>query len=177
MVGLLDIAPLTKTVEVRGTPIVVTGITGEGLFHLFQNFPKIAAALSERGEVTGDQLMRLAPDLVAQIIAAGTGNPGHPEAIAIAKTLSAQEQLELIEATLELTFPKGVGPFVETLMRLASQVDVGEDTGWDRVTKSLGQSKNSLRSGTRRPTSGATPQDSSKDGSNSPAGEGLPSEL
>lgn len=161
MVGLLDIAPLTETVEVRGVKLTVTGITGEGLFHLFGQFPEIGKVMADRtDDLSAGDLIKLAPEAVAAAIAAGTGNPGNEQAIAIAKTLSAAEQLELLEVTLRLTFPKGVGPFVETLMRLVKTADVGAADaaiGWGRDTKSPGPSKKSSPSATPQTPSGDIP--------------------
>jgi hypothetical protein len=158
MVGLLDIGPAFEEVEVRGTKLQVVGLTAEGLFHLFAQFPAVAKSVSDRGDLSAEEMMQLAPDAVAFAIAAVTGAPGNKEAIAIAKSLSAQEQLDILEAGIRLTFPRGAGPFVQTLMRLIESADVGDASGWDRVTKSLAQSKSLSRSATRQPKSGDTPQ-------------------
>ena len=71
MVGLLDIAPLTKTVTIRDQPIEVTGVSAKGLAQLLLRFPELRALISGR-EVGLDQLLSLGGDIIAAIIAAYT---------------------------------------------------------------------------------------------------------
>jgi hypothetical protein len=65
-----------------------------------------------------DKLLSLGGDVVAAIIAAGTGAPGDEAAEWAADRLSVDEQADLLVAIIELTMPRGLGPFVEKLSRL-----------------------------------------------------------
>jgi hypothetical protein len=92
-------------------------------------FPQVREMMVGRDPsgLTPENLVKMVPDAIACVIAAGTGSPGDPAAEAVAESLGAQDQLELLEAILEATLPKGPGPFVEKLMALASVV--GGDLG------------------------------------------------
>jgi hypothetical protein len=114
MPGLLDIAPASETVTVRGTAVDVTGVSAHGFVGLMQRFPELRKFMTGV-EVSMDQIMAMAGDAVAAIIAAGTGSPGDAKAEAVAARLSADDQLTLMAAILRQTFPTGVGPFAEKL--------------------------------------------------------------
>lgn len=119
MASLLDIVPETKTVTVQGKDIEVFGVSTRGIAHLIGTFPELKKALAgKKQDFTPERLMKLLPDCVASIIAAGCGMPGDKEAEKLADKLSASDQLDLLEAIIKLTMPDGVGPFVERLNAL-----------------------------------------------------------
>ena len=72
-----------------------------------------------------EEIMAVGGDLVAAIIAAGTGDPGDPVAEEAAGRLGIDEQADLLSAILRVTLPKGVGPFVEKLLALGAALDAG----------------------------------------------------
>ncbi len=117
MVGLVDIAPVTSTVPVRGQDITVTGVSARGIAHLLARFPELRALMTGR-EVALDDLLRLGGDVIAAIIAAGTGAPGDADVEKAADNLTLEEQADLLTAIVELTLPRGLGPLVERLSRL-----------------------------------------------------------
>lgn len=124
MVGLLDIAPITEAVSVRGQQIEVRGISAKGVAVILSRFPVIRQLMAgvRKDEITADDLIALAPDAIASIIAAGCGHPGDEKAEKIAADLAAEEQADLVVAILRLTMPGGVRPFVEKLMQLESVI-------------------------------------------------------
>jgi hypothetical protein len=122
MVGLIDIAPSVKTIEVQGTPVTVHGVSAKGLAHLLSRFPELRMLMTGQ-EVQAEQLMSMGGDAVAAIIAAGCGYPGDETAETVAGKLSLDAQADLLAAILRLTLPKGVGPFVEKLTALGSILD------------------------------------------------------
>ena len=75
MVGLVDIAPVTSTVFIRGHDITITGVSARGIAHLLARFPELRALMTGREVAFGD-LLKLGGDVIAAIIAAGTGSPG-----------------------------------------------------------------------------------------------------
>ena len=79
MVGLVDIAPVTSTVSIRGQDIIITGVSARGIALLLARFPELRAVMTGR-EVALDALLRLGGDVIAAIIAAGTGAPGNAQA-------------------------------------------------------------------------------------------------
>lgn len=117
MVGLVDIAPVTSTASIRGQDVTVTGISARGIALLLVRFPELRALLTGR-EVALDELLKLGGDVVAAIIATGTGAPGDRAAEAAADNLTLEEQADLIAAIVELTMPRGLGPLVDRLSRL-----------------------------------------------------------
>ena len=117
MVGLVDIAPVTTAVTIRGQEVTVTGISARGIALLLVRFPQLRALMTGR-EVALDELLKLGGDVVAAIIAAGTGTPGDSQAEAAADNLTLEEQADLIAAIVELTMPRGLGPLVDRLSRL-----------------------------------------------------------
>lgn len=128
MVGLLDIAPLTKTVTIRDQPIEVTGVSAKGLAQLLLRFPELRALISGR-EVGLDQLLSLGGDIIAAIIAAGCGQAGDAQAEAAAGRLGLDDQAELLAAIMTLTMPQGLGPFVDRLARMGLKPTGGGGSG------------------------------------------------
>src|SRR3954452_9356317 len=119
MVGLIDIAPATETVQAQGKPVTVHGVSAKGLAHLLARFPELRRLMTGQ-EVQTDQLLAMGGDPVSEIIAAGCGSPGDNAAEAIAGNLSLDIQADLLAAILRLTLPRGVGPFVEKLTALGT---------------------------------------------------------
>ena len=117
MVGLVDIAPVTSMVSIRGQDITITGVSARGIAFLLARFPELRAVMTGR-EVALDDLLKLGGDVIAAIIAAGTGVPGDAQAEAAADNLTLEEQADLLGAIVELTMPRGLGPLVEKLSRL-----------------------------------------------------------
>ena len=117
MVGLVDIAPITSSVTIRGQDITITGVSARGIASLLARFPELRALVTGR-EVALDELLKLGGDVIAAIIAAGTGTPGDAQTEAAADNLTLEEQADLLAAIVELTMPRGLGPLVEKLSRL-----------------------------------------------------------
>lgn len=130
MPGLLDIAAAPSRVVVRGTEIDVFGVSAEGIAYLLANFPEIKAMFSGKDiSLDAKTLSTRFPKALAAIIAAGTGRVGDAKAEAVAASLAVDEQAELLSKILELTFPRGIGPFVEAIQRLAGTVGAVSDAG------------------------------------------------
>ena len=117
MVGLVDIAPVTSTILVRGQDITITGVSARGIALLLARVPELRAVITGR-EVAMDDLLKLGGDVIAAIIAAGTGSPGDNDAEQAADNLTLEEQADLLAAIVELTMPRGLSPLVERLSRL-----------------------------------------------------------
>lgn len=144
MPGLLDIAGAPSRVSVRGTEIDVFGVSAEGIAYLMANFPEIKSMFAGK-EVSLDAqtLATKAPRALAAIIAAGTGQVGNAQAEAVAASLAVDEQAELLAKIVELTFPRGLGPFVEAIQRLAATAGGNSADGMKALASTLQQpSKN-----------------------------------
>lgn len=146
MVSLLDVGELSEEVPVRGKMLTVKGVSGKGVLVILQRFPEVRKIVSQKGnEVSSQDLINLAPEAVACVIAAGCGMPGNKDAEQVASELGVGEQLELLDVIFRLTFPTGFGPFVEKLMKLAETSSVGGASGWAAGMSSLARSSNSSR--------------------------------
>lgn len=117
MASLLEVASVARQVEVRGTKVDVYGISGEGLASLMVRFPEIGKMFSGM-EVNNASVLELAPKALAAFIAAGCGNPNDERMEGIASKLGLGEQIDLIDEIMRLTFPRGIGPFVDKLQEL-----------------------------------------------------------
>jgi hypothetical protein len=140
MTSLLDIAPLSTTVMLRGVERPVTGIGVEGIIYLLQRFPILGALLSQRDAsalMSPAALLAMAPDAVDAIIATGLGHRNSPETEAALHNLVLDEQIECLTKIMEVTMPRGVVPFVEMLNKMGSK---GGVPGWAQVMKSPEQS-------------------------------------
>ena len=114
MVGLIDIAPASETVTIRGQAVDVCGVSASGVAQLLARFPDLRRLFSGR-DVAVEDLIGMGGEIVAAVIAAGTGAAGDPEAERAADRLSVDEQADLLIAIARVTLPGGVGPFVEKL--------------------------------------------------------------
>jgi hypothetical protein len=143
MVSLLDIADQQKTVTIRDKDVAVFGISAKDIVYLFGKFPELRLLMSgKQTDLTPETLLKLAPGAVAAAIAAGTGSAGDEQAEAVAARLGLGEQLDLLAAIFDLTFPQGVGPFVAKLDALGLLKSADGASGWAQDTTSPEPSKN-----------------------------------
>jgi hypothetical protein len=171
MATLLDIAPLIRNIEIRGTKLIVKGISAQGVVYLFTRFPILRMMMTGKQieGMTIETFIVLAPEAVSAVIAVGLGYVGEnieeqEQAEAIAAGFSIDEQIYSLTEIMEVTLPRGVGPFVEMIKTLASKA---EGLGKGVATKLGVQLSGASRTAT--PTPGDTPQENSKDGS--PSGQ------
>jgi hypothetical protein len=118
MASLLDIGPLTEEVEIRGTKVTVQGLSAGHLFQLFNDFPDMRKLLDKGQGDPKEIFMSLAPELIAKIIAMVTGTPHDAKAEMAAMSLGAGDQLAILLAMQRLSFPSGIGPFVDGVTKL-----------------------------------------------------------
>lgn len=142
MATLLDIAPVSELIPVPGKggtkqDVEVFGVSAEGIAYLFNKFPEIRMLMTGK-TLEKDKLAKLAPAAIAAIIAAATGSPGDKKAEAVAARLPLESQMDILDATVRLTMPGGIGPFAERLTSLAAMLGASESdlTGTEAVTKS-----------------------------------------
>ena len=139
MVSLVDIVDVKKTATIRGKDIEVEGINAEKLGLLINAFPELRLVFGGRAaDLTPQDIVSMGPKIVAAIIASGTGSPGDAAAEAAAAKLTIGEQMTLLTAIFEVTFPDGFGPFVEKLRSLGfiDQDDAPGGFGWGPGTNS-----------------------------------------
>jgi hypothetical protein len=113
---------------VLGAEVPVSGLSVAGLAVLMARFRQVSDYLSGRPvDLDAATLLSLGPDVVAAIIACGTGGVRltpqgasiDPAEEAAAAALPLEAQADLLEAILSRTFPRGVPDFLERITRLA----------------------------------------------------------
>jgi len=62
-------------------------------------------------------LLNMAPRLIAKVIAMVTGSADSKEVEEMAANMSAADQLLILGAMQRLTFPRGLGPFVDEITK------------------------------------------------------------
>lgn len=127
MPGLVDIAPLHETVDIRGTPIKVIGVSAEGIAMLLFRFPELRKALGGGNlDIDVNGILSMGQDIVAAVITAGVDKEGASREdveASVKMNMVLEEQVRLIAAILRVTLPNGVGPFVESLEELSGVVE------------------------------------------------------
>ena len=159
MASLLDVAAVPRTCEVAGKQVAVYGISAKGIASLMARFPAFGKFMSGINPTT-EELMKAGPECLAAFIAAGTGMPDNAEVEKIASDLGVGDQLEVVDMILRLTFPRGIGPFVQKLNDLGVMAQQGVREA--SQTPSSAGSTNSSQPGTPMP--GTTPLEQSSPG-------------
>ncbi len=127
---------MTEEVAVNGKNVTVYGVTPEGFFLLLHKFPVLQEMFSGGDkEVSMDALRSVGAECVAYALAVATTSRSYMtqkewidivEATAnIVLNVNANAQRMLFQATIRLTFPEGIGPFmlgVDALTESINQV-------------------------------------------------------
>lgn len=150
MAGLLDIAPATarEVLRINGVRVVVRGLNANAIASIVARFPDLGVLLGGGG-FSGPRLIAQFGRAVAPIIAAGFGHLEDEAYEKHAGELSAEDQLELINAIVRLTFPKGPFSFVEKLTALLTGDGEGEKPVKIRLRKSQPRSQDSSATASR----------------------------
>jgi len=129
MVSLTDIAAPTKAVEIQGQQVDVKGVSAIGIAVLLGRFPELRQLVSGRSvSIEPGELIRLVPEGVAAFIAAGVNAPGDRAMEEAAAALPLGDQVTLLEEIIKLTFPGGLGPFLDKLGAVMDGAGLGGGT-------------------------------------------------
>lgn len=130
MAGLLDIAPVRRSVPVAGTTLDVGGLSALGIANILQRIPETRKLISGMdSNLSVERIVEVVPEAVAIIIASACGYEGNEQAEKAANNLPAGDQLVVLEAILDLTIPGGLGPFVAKLRSLMAVVSSNDASG------------------------------------------------
>lgn len=137
MADLLDIAPSTAcdVVRVDGLRIVVRGISVDAIAAIVARFPQLRSIASSGGDDIVANLIAGCGVAIGPIIAAGCGHLGDERYEQRAARLLPEQQIQFLKAILWLTFPNGIGSFLEALTGL-----MGQDEGAKPVKMRLRKS-------------------------------------
>jgi hypothetical protein len=126
MADLLDIAPSTavEVVKIDGNRIIVRGLHGDAIASIVARYPKLGMMLAGGGADIGT--LGQFGAATSAIIAAGCGHLGDERYEQHAAALLAEDQLNLVQAIISLTFPNGLTSFANRLATLVTRADEGE---------------------------------------------------
>lgn len=121
MADLLDIVPSTavEVVKFDGQRVTVRGISIAAIASIVVRFPELRSL--GIGDDGGDIVLRMIQvcgEAAGPIIAAGCGHLGDARYEHAAEQLLPDQQIRLIRAIFGLTFPNGIGSFIQELTSL-----------------------------------------------------------
>lgn len=121
---LLSIAAPAVPVQVGTGPddvVSVRGLSLRAIASLMARFPGLLELFNGR-DLNVQVLLEAAPEAAAAIMAAACGYPNDPAAERIADGLPLEYQTGILVKAVELTFPGGVGPFVDRVSQIGSSL-------------------------------------------------------
>jgi hypothetical protein len=139
MADLLDIAPSTAVavVKIDGNRIKVRGVSVDAIASIVARFPELKSLVNGGlGDNFVPRLIEGCGAAVGPIIAAGCGHLADETYEQHAAKLLPEHQIKFIKAIFGLTFPNGIGSFVEELTGLLGGTDEGAKTVKIRLRKS-----------------------------------------
>ena len=118
MADLLDIASSSSVeiVKIDDLEFKVRGVSADGIASIVSRFPELIPLVN--GSVTESLIPRLIASCgaaVGPIIAIGCGHRDEEAYEQCGATLPLEQQIKLLDAIFRLTFPNGIGRFVEKL--------------------------------------------------------------
>lgn len=164
---LADLAGVREQVPFGESFIEVRGISTANALAILQRFPHLAKLTN--GFKISDLLV-VAPEAVAAIIAAGIGKPNDEQEEEAASVIPIEAQFDLIEAIGRSTFKSGFGPFVQRVIALARDLKSDPSIRVPSMNSPV-MSKNSSPAATTLQPSSTTPPDKSPPTSSSPASD------
>ncbi len=132
MADLLDIAPsaAVAVVEIDGKPITVRPISFDAIASIIARFPELKSLIKDGfGDDFIPRLILGCGASVGPIIAAGCGHLADEVYEQRALNLLPQYQVKFLKAILGLSFPNGIGSFVEELTDLMRDLVGDPDEG------------------------------------------------
>jgi hypothetical protein len=132
MVSLVDIVPQKRTVQLAAGELELRGLGLRQIADLFLTFPSLRNIFTEGAPALSPaEIIVCAPDAIGTIIALAAGQPEAAEKIVdVGGGLTPDEIGDCLEAIYELTFPRGVTPFLIRLapfLGLIADAPTGED--------------------------------------------------
>lgn len=114
IIDLTKLAPRLATCETSVGDVEISRLSVGDIASVMIKFPEIGALLNESGgRVELSRLATSAPEALPYIIAMGT--PGKVRSLDGVKSLSAADQLLLLSAVFEHSFPEGLEGFLSAV--------------------------------------------------------------
>jgi len=133
MVSLVDIVPQKRTVQIAAGELELRGLGLRQIAGLLLQFPSLRNLITEGAPaVDFAELLTLAPDAIATIIAEAAGQPDAVEAL-VDGSLTPDEMLDCLTAIHELTFPRGIRPLLQRLGLVGPDDNASVPAGKDQA--------------------------------------------
>jgi hypothetical protein len=132
MPSLVDIAPLTEEVDIRGTKLTVRGIGVDAIARVLAKSEDLRRMMVGKS-VDPMMLLTAAPDVAFALMAEALGKGGDAEEEAAARGLVFEDQLKLVEAIFRMSFPGGINPLIERLTGMLGPGGAGPGGLFGRV--------------------------------------------
>jgi hypothetical protein len=131
MVSLVDIVPQTRTVQIAAGELELRGLGLRQIADLFLLFPNLRNLFVEGApEITATELILGAPDAIGMIISLAAGQPEAANKIVdVGSGVAPDECFICLEAIFDLTFPRGVAPFLQKALPLLALFARSDDAG------------------------------------------------
>lgn len=142
MADLLDIAPSTavEIVKIDGMRVKVHGVSVDAIASIVARFPELKSLVNGgSGDSIVPRLIQGCGAAVGPIIAAGCGHLADETYEQHAARLLPEHQMKFLKSIFGLTFPNGIGSFLESLTSLVGGGE-GAKTVKVRLRKSPSQS-------------------------------------
>ena len=134
MVSLVDIVPQKRTVQIAAGDLELRGLGLRQIAGLLLQFPSLRNLITEGAPaVDFAELLALAPDAIATIIAEAAGQPDAVEAL-VDGGLNSDEILDCLTVIHELTFPRGMRPLLQRLGLVVPDDNAPAPVGKDQAT-------------------------------------------
>src|SRR3990172_3753025 len=125
MVGLLDIAPSNKVVEASFGNVDVPGLTLNALVSIVKRHPQLIELFQGKNMELGmDEILDLGLDVAASFLAAGLGYAGNEEAEKRCKEFKPEDALDIGQAILDESFPKGSKSFFDKVSKAMEKINL-----------------------------------------------------
>jgi hypothetical protein len=120
MVSLVDIVPQKRVVQIAAGELELRGLGLRQIAELFLIFPSLRnLSVANAPEVTAVDVIAWAPDAIGTIIAWAADQPeAAGKIVDIGSGIAADEAFECLQVIYELTFPRGINPFLERIVPL-----------------------------------------------------------
>jgi hypothetical protein len=125
MVSLLDLKRRSTDVDTSAGKVTMWAVSAEGIAHLVGKHPivkKLVDGEFTEADFNVESLFNAAPDLVADLIAAGADHPGDPDYVKAAREAALGDQVALLAGVLEASMPKGPAPFLAAFSQIGASL-------------------------------------------------------
>lgn len=126
MTGLMDIAPVIRTVKTSFGEVTITGLSISGIIHIVRNNPELIDLIknNKNDTISYADLLDVGIDVAASFLASGMGYVNNLEAEERCKQLKPDDAFVIAQAIMEESFPDGIKSFFDRVSKEASKLKI-----------------------------------------------------